>query len=132
LNDLDILGPGKARRLLTLTPELGLQAASGTVGDTLAFELKLPLMASTARPRAVGAPAGRPFQLGLFTPELSKAEEAAREAAPAGSRTYGMGPIFGGPGTGIPLPDSSQRAPREERPRTLKTWTTISLASPPR
>jgi hypothetical protein len=131
LNDLDVLGPGKARRLVTLTPTLGLQAASGTVGDTLAFEVRLPLVASATHPRAVGAAAGRAFQLGIFTPEQSKTDDS-REAVAAGPRVYGLGPMIGGPGTGIPLPDSSQKAPREERPRTLKIWTTISLASPPR
>ena len=129
LNDVDVLGSGKTRRLVTLTPELGVEAASGTVREMLMFELKLPLMTSAMRPGTLGVPAGRAFQLGVFTPEF-KVEET--RDMPAGPRTYGLGPIIGGPGTGIPLPDSSQKAPREERPRKLKIWTTISLASQPR
>jgi len=130
LNDVDVLGPGKTRRLVTLTPDLGIEAASGTERQTLMFELRLPLMTSTSRARTMSVPAGRAFQLGIFTPE-SKVDES-RDAPPAGSRTYGLGPIVGGPGTGIPLPDSSQKEPREERPRKLKLWTTVQLAAAPR
>jgi len=128
LEDIDILGPGRARRLVALTPALGLQAASGTVGDTLSFELKVPLGSSAAQPHAVGAAAGRAIQLGLQTPEPPR---TVREPMPAVPRTYGPGPIIGGPDVLVPVPSSSRRE-RVERPRTLKTWTAVQLAAPPR
>jgi hypothetical protein len=90
---VDALGPGKLRRLIQLSPALGIEVASGTEEGRLVFELKVPLVTSPDHTFAVGAAAGHTIALGLFSPEIP---EAHREGPGGGGR----GGVSGGAGGG--------------------------------
>jgi hypothetical protein len=130
LEDVDILGPGMARRLVSMTSALDMAAATGLSDGVLVFELKLPLAPSAAHTFAVGAPPGRSIEVGLFTPETPQSERHGDSEPPPNPSTYGLGPLIGGPSSGVPLPDGSHKT-KVERPMTLKTWVTLALASAP-
>lgn len=127
LESIDLLGPGKARRLLDLTSESGFAAAAGTVGNTLVFELKCPLAPSPSQAHAIGTAAGRLVGLGLFTPESQGGRRPVDEG-PGDPGPMGLGPIVGGPGSGVPLPNGP-RPSKPQPPPTLKEWATLQLAT---
>jgi hypothetical protein len=94
LDQFDWLGPGKnQRRLVSLTPDLGIAIASGTEEGVLAYEVRLPLGPSPEHPYAVGATPGSSLMLGLETPS----EPPVREGRGPGGAFGGSG----GPGGGI-------------------------------
>jgi hypothetical protein len=69
LDRFDVLGPGEnQRRLVDITPDLGIALASSRAEGDVTYELKVPLQKSSARPHAVGASPGRTIGLGLATP----------------------------------------------------------------
>ena len=70
LDRFDVLGPGQnQRRLVDLTPELGIELASSLAESEVAYELKIPLEKTWSRTYAVGATPGRTIGLGIATPE---------------------------------------------------------------
>ena len=59
LDQFDVLGPGKnQRRLVDLTPELGIELASSRAETEVAYELKIPLQKTSSRTYAVGVAPG--------------------------------------------------------------------------
>lgn len=138
IDEIDWLGPGKRRRLVSITPESGIALASGTEASQLVYELELPLAASTAHPFAVGAAPGRTIAIGLFTPEVPKLPRK-RDGGPTyydPSDPYDpnnpngySGPYgYGGIGvTGVP-PPMVKGEPEPEKPPTMKVWFRLELA----
>lgn len=143
IDQLDILGPGKARHLVPLAPALGILAASGADQGAYAFEMKLPLASSADRPYAVGAKPGSTIDLGLFTPEQPKEDTGrsgggmGRGGGGMGGRGGGMGGGYGGGmggrrggggygGGGGGRTPSSDAAPA----KPIKIWVKLALAAP--
>ena len=121
LDQFDVLGPGKnQRRLVDLTPELGIEIASSRAETEVAYELKIPLQKTSGRPYAVGVAPGRTIGLGIATPE----EPVGRGQRPrlvGDSGSIGGNPWYGG-GFARYREDDGRRKP-------LELWTTLSLAS---
>jgi len=122
LDHFDLLGPGKSqRRLVDLTPAMGIQLASAVQENTLMYELKIPLAKTTERTYAAGTGPGRTIGLGIATPEAPKDRNGRREPLVGGTGTIGGNPYHGG---GF--------APFRERPENVKpldVWTTVKLAT---
>jgi len=122
VNDrFDLLGPGKnQRRLIDVTPELGVEMASGLQENAVIYEIRLPLKKTDAHPYAVNAGPGATIGLGIATPE-----------APRGPNN--RGPLVGSAGNigGDPY-HGGGFAPfreKEERVKPLEIWTTLKLAT---
>jgi hypothetical protein len=96
---VDVLGPGKLRRLVQLTPALGVEVASGTEEGRLIYEAKVPLVASAVHTVAVGAASGHAIELGVFSPEVpATGSREGREGRGGGGMSGGMGGMGGGRG----------------------------------
>lgn len=120
----DVLGPGKnQRRLVDLTPELGIALALSFSDAQLTYEVKMPLARTAARPHAVGATPGRTIGLGIATPEMPRTA-GNRQPLVGSSGFIGGNPFFGGGFAPYRQPDG--------RPKPLEVWTTLTLASPAR
>jgi hypothetical protein len=141
IDEVDWLGPGKRRRLLTITPAFGVALASGTEGGVLAYEVQLPLAISPAHPFAVGAEAGRTIAIGLFTPDVPKATRRRDPGSSAGSMGGGYNPynpydpygtgMYGGMGVANGPPPMMQSEPSPEKPPKMKLWLRLQLARKP-
>lgn len=141
IDEVDWLGPGKRRRLLTITPAFGVALASGTEGGVLAYELKLPLATSPAHPFAVGAEPGRTIAIGLFTPDVPKARRRRDPGSSSGSMGGGYNPynpydpygtgMYGGMGVANGPPPMMQSEPSPEKPPKMKLWLRLQLARQP-
>jgi hypothetical protein len=82
LDQFDWLGPGKAqRKLVDLTPALGVAIASGVEEGVLVYEISLPLATSAEHPYAVGAAPGSTIALGFETPVTRQRESRGPGAA---------------------------------------------------
>jgi hypothetical protein len=127
LNALEVLGPKKEDRLRLVTsrtddPKVTISTAEGTV----TYQIRVPLSATGEYHYTVGAAPGSVIGLGLATP--SDDEEEGRTAM-RGGRGSGRGGGgrggrggrggYGGYGGGGDF----------ERPKPLKEWTTLKLAS---
>jgi hypothetical protein len=139
IDEVDWLGPGKRRRLLTITPAFGVALASGTEGGVLAYEVKLPLMTSPEHPVAVGAEPGRTIAIGLFTPDVPKATRRREPGASSGSMGGGYNPydpygtgMYGGMGVANAPPPMMQSEPSPEKPPKMKLWMRLQLALRPK
>ena len=120
LDRFDLLGPGKnQRRLVDLSPDLGIEMASSRSENEVAYELKIPLQKTSSHPYAVGAAAGRTIGLGIATPE-SPAGRAQRPRLVGDSGMIGGDPWYGG-GFAKYREDDGRRKP-------LEIWTTLTLA----
>jgi len=121
LDEFDVLGPGKnQRRLVDLTPDLGIELASSRAETEVAYELKIPLQKTSARPYAVGVAPGRTIGLGIATPEAPVGRgQRARLVGDSGS--IGGDPWYGG-GFAKYREDDGRRKP-------LEIWTTLSIAA---
>ena len=120
LDRFDVLGPGKnQRRLVDLSPDLGIELASSHSENEIAYELKIPLQKTSSHPYAVGAAAGRTIGLGIATPE-SPAGRAQRPRLVGDSGMIGGDPWYGG-GFAKYREDDGRRKP-------LEIWTTLTLA----
>jgi hypothetical protein len=98
LDQFDWLGPGKSqRKLVDLTPALGVAIASGSEEGVLVYEIRLPLKSSTEHPYAVDAAPGSTIALGFETPS----DPPAREGRGPGGGMGGRGGGTGGPGGGM-------------------------------
>jgi hypothetical protein len=122
LDRFDVLGPGKnQRRLVDLSPELGIELASSYSENEVAYELKIPLQKTSAHPYAVGAAAGRTIGLGIATPD-SPANRSLQPRLVGDSGMIGGDPWYGGRGFAKYREDDGRRKP-------LEIWTTLTLAA---
>ena len=121
LDRFDVLGPGKnQRRLVDVSPELGIAMASSHSENEIAYELKIPLQKTSSHPYAIGAAAGRTIGLGIATPE-SPASRGQRPRLVGDSGMIGGDPWYGG-GFAKYREDDGRRKP-------LEIWTTLTLAA---
>ena len=122
LDRFDLLGPGKSqRRLVDITPALGIALASATDDRRVMYEARIPLAKTAERPYAVGAAPGKTIGLGVATPEAPRDRSGRRDVLVGSSGTIGGNPWQGG---GF--------APFRERPESVKpleVWTTVRLAT---
>ena len=117
----DVLGPGKnQRRLVDLTPELGIEIASSRAETEVAYELKIPLQKTASRTYAIGTGPGRTIGLGVATPE-APVGRGQRPRLVGDSGYIGGDPWYGG-GFAKYREDDGRRKP-------LEIWTTLSLAT---
>jgi hypothetical protein len=122
LDRFDVLGPGKnQRRLVDLSPELGIEMASSHSENEVAYELKIPLQKTSAHPYAVGASSGRTIGLGIATPD-SPANRSGQPRLVGDSGMIGGDPWYGGRGFAKYREDDGRRKP-------LEIWTTLALAA---
>ena len=121
LDRFDVLGPGRnQRRLVDITPDLGIEVASGYSDSDVTYELKIPLQKTAARTYAVGAGPGRTIGLGIATPEAPR--EGGRRQRLVGSDGFiGGHPWFAGGFASYREPDG--------RTKPLEVWTTLTLAA---
>ena len=120
LDRFDVLGPGQnQRRLVDLTPELGIELASSRAENEVAYELKIPLQKAASWPYAVGAGPGRTIGLGIATPELP-VNRGQRPRLVGDSGVIGGNPWYGG-GFAKYREDDGRRKP-------LEIWTSLTLA----
>ena len=121
LDRFDLLGPGKnQRRLVDITPDLGIQLASSRAEGEVAYELRIPLQKTAARIYAVGAAPGRRIGLGIGTP-AAPVSNAERPRLVGDSGFIGGDPWYGG-GFAKYREDDGKRRP-------LQIWTTLTLAT---
>jgi hypothetical protein len=125
LDAFDLLGPGKnQRRLIDVTPALGIQMASGIDQGTVIYELRVPLAASSARTFAIGAKPGALIGLGVATPDTPRERRKQPLVGSSGGYIGGNPYQAGANGGGFaPFPD------QEERQKPLAIWTTLKLAA---
>jgi hypothetical protein len=124
LDRFDVLGPGRnQRRLVDLTPELGIEIASSRAENEVAYELKIPLQKTSSRIHAIGVAPGRTIGLGIATPE-APVGRGQRPRLVGDSGSIGGNPWYGG-GFAKYREDDGRRKP-------LEIWTTLSLAAPTR
>ena len=120
LDRFDVLGPGEnQRRLVDLTPDMGIEMAYGYSEGEIVYELKIPLEQTSARPFAVRA-ARRPIGLGVATPEPPR-DVHSRQRLVGSDGFIGGHPFFGGGFASFREPDG--------RVKPLEVWTTLTLAS---
>ena len=121
LDRFDVLGPGRnQRRLVDLTPELGVEIASSRAEGEVIYELKVPLQKTPTRTYAAGAAPGRTIGLGIATPE-APVGRGQRPRLVGDSGYIGGDPWYGG-GFAKYREDDGRRKP-------LQIWTTLSLAT---
>ena len=122
LDQFDLLGPGKnQRRLVDVTPAMGIELASATDEKRVMYEVRIPLAKTAERPYAVGAAPGKTVGVGVATPEAPRDRGGRRDVLVGSSGTIGGSPWQGG---GF--------APYRERPESIKPldiWTTVKLAT---
>lgn len=133
LDQFDLLGPGKnQRRLVDVTPDLGVEVALGLVGDAVVYELKVPLKKTDARPYAVGVAPGASIGIGIATPETPRRAQRRRELVGSTGQIGGYQPYM--PGYGLMVPGMGGRgfagyADKDERPKPLIAWSALKLAA---
>jgi len=133
LDQFDLLGPGKnQRRLVDITPELGIEVANGLVGDAVVYEVKVPLQKTPARPYAVGVQPGESIGIGLATPETPRRAQRRKELVGSTGQIGGYQPYM--PGYLPVIPGMGGRnfagyADRDERAKPLSVWTTLRFAT---
>jgi hypothetical protein len=121
LDRFDVLGPGQnQRRLVDVTPDLGIALASSRAENEVAYELKIPLQKSASRPYAVGAAPGRTIGLGLATPE-APVSRGQRPRLVGDSGVIGGNPWYGG--------GFARYRDEDGRRKPLEVWTTLTLAT---
>jgi hypothetical protein len=120
LDRFDVLGPGEnQRRLVDLTPEMGIELAYGYSEGEIIYEIRLPLEKTSARPFAVGASARRTIGLGIATPEAPR-DVHARQRLVGSDGFIGGHPFFGGGFASFREPDG--------RVKPLEVWAAVTLA----
>jgi hypothetical protein len=116
----DVLGPGQnQRRLVDITPGLGVELASGYSDSDVTYELKIPLQKTVTRMYAVGAGPGRTVGLGIATPEAPR-NAGARQRLVGSDGFIGGHPWFAGGFASYREPDG--------RTKPVEVWTTLTLA----
>ena len=125
LTEFDLLGPNKnQRRLIDITPESGLELATGTDDAAILYELKVPLASTGDRRFAVNTKPGATIALGLATPSSPRDRERRGRLVGSGGGYIGGNPYGGGYNGGqfadFPEPD--------DRPKPISIWTTLTLA----
>lgn len=126
--ELELLGPGEDdRRRYTMLEGKGVVARVGFNEETLVYELKIPLWASSTHPFAVGVDSTNTFSIGFET------ATGSRERFSGVSRDVGtsMGSRSGrgrsGPDQG---PSRGEGSGGDRRPAPLKVWGVVRLALP--
>lgn len=140
---IDVLGPGKLRRLVELTPALGVSVASGTEEGRLVYEARVPLAPSETHSVAVNQVPGKALALGLFSPELpvmngrggegrggGMAGGMGRGGRGGGMGGGGYGGGYGGRGTGG-RPGGQAGGGESVRSTPVKVWIRLQLAAAP-
>lgn len=132
LETLELLGPGKEdRRLFSALEVPGISVRVGSSKGSWVYELKIPLMASSEHPYAVGAGAGSTVKLGI---ETGKSEPKSRqgERRGGGRRGGGWGKHGGGsPGGGTREGGGFGGARARDRQEPLIFWAKVQLSAPP-
>jgi hypothetical protein len=124
LTEFDLLGPNKnQRRLIDITPELGLELATGTDDTAILYELKVPLSSTADRRYAVNTKPGATIAVGLATPSSPRDRE--RRGRLVGSGGYIGGNPYGGGYNGGQFADFAEP---DDRPKPISIWTTLKLA----
>jgi hypothetical protein len=133
LDQFDLLGPGKnQRRLVDITPELGIEVACGLIGDAVVYEVKVPLQRTETRPYAVGTRPGGTIGIGIATPETPRHAQRRQELVGSSGQIGGYQPYLPGYMPYIPGMAGHGYAPyreRDERPKPLMVWTTLTFAA---
>jgi len=136
LDQFDWLGPSKSqRKLVDLTPAIGVAIASGTAEGVLAYEISLPLRPSTEHPYAVDAAPGSTIEIGFETPSDPPMHEGRGTGGGMSGRGGGTGGPRGGagghggsPGGGVPPRQGGFTAGQSVKPMRL-VWVSVKLAS---
>ena len=118
---VDVLGPGKHdARSLTRDHAQGIEVAARVTGDTLVYQLKVPLATTASQPYAIGASAGQTIGIGFETPKVSPPRPEA--SGGFGGRGYGRGGYGGGHRGAEP---EEHRGFQETNP--LNAWGVLTL-----
>lgn len=126
MDHFDLLGPGKnQRRLVDITPALGIELAGGTRDTEVLYEAKIPLKKSDAHPYAIGVGVGGTVGFGVATPD-TPAREKPGHMVGSGGIIGGAGGVFG-PGYGGQ--GFANYREKEDKPKPIAAWTTVKLAS---
>jgi len=121
LDRFDLLGPGKnQRRLVDMTPAMGMEFATGLTEKMITYELKLPLKKSAERLYAAGAAPGATVGLGIATPEAPR-DRGRRGPLVGDSGIIGGSPYHGGGFAPFKEDDKDQKP--------LEIWTPVKLAT---
>lgn len=129
---IDVLGPGRyARRLVNIEPGSGLAVATGGEDGGIAFEVRIPFGTSSAGTPALVAGPGRSFSLAVATPERRKGPREPMEPIifPDPYESLRIRGLYYGNGQTVPLPDSREKDIEEVKPKNIKIWSTVKLAS---
>ncbi len=131
LADLEILGPGVAKRRIPVEEAHGIEIKVRNETGLFVYELKVPLKSDEEHPYAIEANAGTAIGVGLEIPEIDKDEmKRAKEERMGGE---GMPPGGGGGmppggmgdlGGGMGRPGGS----RPKIPNGLDVWASLQLA----
>ena len=126
LTDLEILGPGGAKRRISVEEAKGIEIKVRNETGLFVYELRIPLQSDEEHPYAVGANAGASVGVGLEIPEIDKDEmKRAMEdrMGSASGRPAGGGGV-GGMGGGM----GRRGAQRPKMPNGLDVWASLNLA----
>ena len=126
LTDLEILGPGGAKRRISVEEAKGIEIKVRNETGLFVYELRIPLQSDEEHPYAVGANAGASVGVGLEIPEIDKDEmKRAMEDRMGGAsgRPAGGGGV-GGMGGGM----GRRGAQRPKMPNGLDVWASLNLA----
>ena len=133
VNRLEILGPKKDDvHSFILDHAPGVSVKVGQAEGSIVYELKVPLATSASVPYAIGTKPGATIGLGLETPKMEAPAMEGRRGGGMGGYGGGMGGRggggMGGHGGGMGGRGGEGRG-QSERPKPMKTWVTVRLAS---
>ena len=126
LTDLEILGPGGAKRRISVEEAKGIEIKVRNETGLFVYELRIPLQSDEEHPYAVGANAGASVGVGLEIPEIDKDEmkRAIEERMGGASGRPPSGGGMGGMGGGM----GRRGAQRPKMPNGLDVWASLNLA----
>jgi len=126
LTDLEILGPGGAKRRISVEEAKGIEIKVRNETGLFVYELRIPLQSDEEHPYAVGANAGASVGVGLEIPEIDKDEmkRAIEERMGGASGRLPSGGGMGGMGVGM----GRRGAQRPKMPNGLDVWASLNLA----
>ena len=140
---LEVLGPGKDDvRSLVLDHADGISVGIGRVGDTVVYELKVPLNKTGATPYAIGATPGATIGLGFDSPKMEREKPPDTRTGgtggqgaprgPGGINIGGFGGGMGGPGgMGRPGGPGEPGGGLPDTAKPWKAWMRVVLARGP-
>src|SRR5579871_4326536 len=138
VTDFDVYGPAKnERHWIRMDPAFGIEMASAFTEGTLVYELKVPLAKSDAHPYALDAKPRAVIGFAVATPEVPNVQ-ASRGAGgvtggAGGGGGYGGRGGFGrgGGGRGGGMGGGRSQEYSASRPKPIKIWTKLTLATAP-